>query len=110
MPVDSVAVETAVGDAIAAHPRTHLQDLVAVNVGLISVEVLVDQSEGSWGLVYFAEAAAQGTFETTAAEEVPCVQVSVVGERLLRIELEHEACGLSRKLLRSRILTDVEVI
>lgn len=110
MPVDCAAVEDAVEDAIANHPRTLARDLVSTNVGLISIEVLVNQSDGVWGLVYFAEAAAQGMFASTTADEVPSVQISVVGERLLRVELEHEACGLDRTLLRSRILTDVEVI
>ena len=110
MAVDCAAVESAVENAITNHPRTRTRDVVSVNIGLVSVEVLVDQSEGAWGLVYFAEAAAQGTFETTTSDEMPSVQISVVGERLLRVELDHDVCGLSRTLLRSRIANDVEVI
>ena len=110
MTVDTAAVEDAVEDTIADHPRTLSRDLVGVNAGINSIEVLVNQSEGAWGLVYFAEAAAQGMFNATTADDVPSVHITVVGERLLRVELEHEACGLSRKLLRSRILNDVDVI
>ena len=110
MTVDTAAVEDAVKDAIADHPRTLFRDLVGVNAGISSVEVLVNQSEGAWGLVYFAEAAAQGMFDATTADDMPSVHITVVGERLLRVEINHEACGFSRELLRSRILNVVEVI